>query len=421
MIDEDLSIKKLPAKVDSLAELTKIARVMCDKHDVPATRQFKLTYLDASNDKIALMEQDDLEVAYAVAICSSNKLKFTIELEKDRAEQSQQMAASLMQSNALATSMTMPSTERTEVPSLKMDSIGTDAKEDVVMMDQQQPMFGKPGKMGGRKGGMPRRALKSLIQQEMERQSREIFQKIIAERKFARIQKNQNDEPEAQEVHHGVECDGCGVNPIVGPRYKCSVRQNFDYCGECEERLDSEHAFLKIRKPTEAPAFMCTVLPEDAPEGKEDDAMENNTPFGGPWMRRGGRGMRGHGPHGHGRHGHGPHGHGPHGHGPHGHGPHGHGPFGGHGPMGMGMGMGPCGGPGKWKEMMNKFMENMGVDPEQVKKCAEEWNFKGPRGGCKGEKPWKAKRAQVVDMPKDVLNVFPGEVVMVPMEIRNGT
>merc|ERR1711998_780680 len=87
----------------------------------------------------------------------------------------------------------------------------------------------------------------------------------------------------------------------------------------------------------------------------------------------------------------------------------------------MGTGMGPCGGPGKWKEMMNKFMENMGVDPEQVKKCAEEWNFKGPRGGCKGEKPWKAKRAQVVDMPKDVLNVFPGEVVMVPMEIRNGT
>lgn len=88
--------------------------------------------------------------------------------------------------------------------------------------------------------------------------------------------------------------------------------------------------------------------------------------------------------------------------------------------MGMG-GMGPCGGPMKWQKMMGKFMENMGIDQEQVQKCAEEWNFKGPRGGCKGEKPWKAKRAQVVDMPKDVLHVFPGQLVMVPMEIRNGT
>jgi hypothetical protein len=31
-------------------------------------------------------------------------------------------------------------------------------------------------------------------------------------------------------VHSTVICDGCGVHPIVGVRYKCSVRPDFDLC-----------------------------------------------------------------------------------------------------------------------------------------------------------------------------------------------
>lgn len=142
-----------------------------------------------------------------------------------------------------------------------------------------------------------------------------------------------------------MECDGCGVNPIVGIRFKCSVRQNFDYCAECEERLDHEHPFLKIRKPAHSPAFMCTVLPEDAPEGKDQDNLNNNMPnfagmFGGPWMKKGG-------PHG-GRGGHHGHGHGPHGHG-------GHGGRGG----------------GHWMHKIGKFMEHLGVDPTKVEEAAQ--------------------------------------------------
>lgn len=102
----------------------------------------------------------------------------------------------------------------------------------------------------------------------MERQSREIFQKIISEHKFNKISEAEASEPEAQESHNNVECDGCGVNPIIGARYKCSVCKDFDYCGECEERLDHDHAFLKISNSANVPAFMCTVLNEDAPEGE---------------------------------------------------------------------------------------------------------------------------------------------------------
>jgi len=60
-----------------------------------------------------------------------------------------------------------------------------------------------------------------------------------------------------------VECDGCGVCPIVGPRYKCSVRKNFDLCSKCEERGEHPYAFLKINNPDQAPTAIQVVLDEN--------------------------------------------------------------------------------------------------------------------------------------------------------------
>jgi len=57
-------------------------------------------------------------------------------------------------------------------------------------------------------------------------------------------------------IHERVECDGCGVAPITGIRYKCSVCPNFDYCDKCEMEKPHSHPFLKIRKPDQAPAFI---------------------------------------------------------------------------------------------------------------------------------------------------------------------
>jgi hypothetical protein len=106
-------------------------------------------------------------------------------------------------------------------------------------------------------------------------------------------------EPARRDIHHGVTCDGCGVKPIEGVRYKCLVCPNFDLCAKCEEKNQhpSDHTLLKLKE------------------------------------RRGGPcgGRRGFGPHVRGgpfAFGFGPHGHGP-------FGPHGHGPFGPHGPHGF--------------------------------------------------------------------------------------
>ena len=47
-------------------------------------------------------------------------------------------------------------------------------------------------------------------------------------------------------VHQGVTCDGCGLSPIVGTRYKCSIRDDFDLCEHCESSETQPHPMLKI-------------------------------------------------------------------------------------------------------------------------------------------------------------------------------
>jgi len=45
-------------------------------------------------------------------------------------------------------------------------------------------------------------------------------------------------------VHYGVSCDGCGMSPIIGPRYKAITRHDFDVCTACEAKggeWSSEH------------------------------------------------------------------------------------------------------------------------------------------------------------------------------------
>lgn len=97
-------------------------------------------------------------------------------------------------------------------------------------------------------------------------------------------------------VHRSVTCDGCGVHPIVGVRYKCTVRDDFDLCEQCEKSSVQPFAMIKIYEEEQAPAAIFVVLRDDANGGEETFRH----------CRRGGRGRCGRHGHGHG----GPHGHG---------------------------------------------------------------------------------------------------------------
>jgi hypothetical protein len=62
------------------------------------------------------------------------------------------------------------------------------------------------------------------------------------------------------EVHKCVVCDGCGMSPIIGPRYKCTVLKDFDFCQNCEATKDHPYAFLKIKRASDAPKSITTTL-----------------------------------------------------------------------------------------------------------------------------------------------------------------
>jgi len=68
-------------------------------------------------------------------------------------------------------------------------------------------------------------------------------------------------------VHAGVTCDGCGLYPLVGNRFKCAVCHNFDFCAACEEKNKETHPhpFILIRTPDRAPHSISCVVKESCP------------------------------------------------------------------------------------------------------------------------------------------------------------
>lgn len=83
--------------------------------------------------------------------------------------------------------------------------------------------------------GIPRKALKNLINNELEKQARDVFKQLLKSDDLPTVEQAAEN---LDAVHEGVTCDGCEEGPIRGLRFKCSVCKNFDYCATCEERLN---------------------------------------------------------------------------------------------------------------------------------------------------------------------------------------
>jgi E3 ubiquitin-protein ligase HERC2 len=61
-------------------------------------------------------------------------------------------------------------------------------------------------------------------------------------------------------VHSRYKCSGCHQKPIVGPRYRCQVCLEFDYCQKCFEtdQKHRSHAFERFDDPTQPAVFVGT-------------------------------------------------------------------------------------------------------------------------------------------------------------------
>ncbi|VVB15171.1 unnamed protein product [Arabis nemorensis] len=49
--------------------------------------------------------------------------------------------------------------------------------------------------------------------------------------------------------HKGIQCDGCGVIPITGPRFKSKVKEDYDLCNTCFSVMGNEGDYTRMDKP----------------------------------------------------------------------------------------------------------------------------------------------------------------------------
>ncbi|GAV64616.1 PB1 domain-containing protein/ZZ domain-containing protein [Cephalotus follicularis] len=63
------------------------------------------------------------------------------------------------------------------------------------------------------------------------------------------VRRSNRNEAMGGMFHRGVQCDGCGVHPITGPRYKSKVREDFDLCSICFSEMGNEADYIKIVRP----------------------------------------------------------------------------------------------------------------------------------------------------------------------------
>ncbi|KAL3512738.1 hypothetical protein ACH5RR_025455 [Cinchona calisaya] len=49
--------------------------------------------------------------------------------------------------------------------------------------------------------------------------------------------------------HRGVRCDGCGVHPITGSRFKSKVKDDYDLCRICFNQIGNENDYIRIDRP----------------------------------------------------------------------------------------------------------------------------------------------------------------------------
>ncbi|KAI1868504.1 uncharacterized protein JN550_006420 [Neoarthrinium moseri] len=74
-------------------------------------------------------------------------------------------------------------------------------------------------------------------------------------------------------VHRGCQCNGCGMVPIRGIRYRCANCADFDLCEVCESQglHNKTHVFYKVRIP--APPFCARQVQPAWYPGDPDNAV----------------------------------------------------------------------------------------------------------------------------------------------------
>lgn len=98
-----------------------------------------------------------------------------------------------------------------------------------------------------------KRKVDKLIIQESKRKQQEIRKKQKeaqkALKKEAKKKKQEDKKGSKLNVHVNVQCDICSMFPIVGKRFICMVRPDYDLCERCESTNPYSHPMLRLNSP----------------------------------------------------------------------------------------------------------------------------------------------------------------------------
>ena len=92
-----------------------------------------------------------------------------------------------------------------------------------------------------------------------KKKSQDVLKFDISTAKIRNPNKIAGDKP----VHTHVTCDECGLSPIVGVRYKCSVREDYDLCETCESQNTQPYPMIKIYSQEQAPLAILIAVGDD--------------------------------------------------------------------------------------------------------------------------------------------------------------
>ena len=111
-------------------------------------------------------------------------------------------------------------------------------------------------------------SISEKIQEIMPSIISQIKEEVIKKSKI-KPEKDEAKEYSEEQIHKNYICDGCGVDPIKGPRHKCAVCPDYDLCDDCEKVVDHPHPLLKIKNVKQAPIKLFAIINDDDVESIE--------------------------------------------------------------------------------------------------------------------------------------------------------
>jgi len=231
-------------------------------------KDVKFFYSDEDGDTITVTTQADLEEASKVMngsvklIVASDVMKAQEELSQHSLNRTMSMASGIVPRNSNFVEDLdkifdeAPKTERMSVP-LKVEKKYTFN----VKMEDEPKVEKKDTKELNQ---ILKNDLNDMIKKQVAKFCKKQGKKLYT----AHLQKKR--EVQASIVHP-MECSECKVKQIVGIRYKCTQRADFNICEKCEDKVgqDSQFSFIKIRKPEMAPVHLVCQYDNKIPEGFE--------------------------------------------------------------------------------------------------------------------------------------------------------